>query len=101
MNIDNCLRHEDLTIYLPDLRVCLREKELYVSISQLRLLMIFLSDPYGHFATSELIRRLRLPSKPALSVLICGLRELLEQKYIVTVRGFGYAFTVDAPKEAA
>ena len=87
----------DLTIRVPELRVHLRERELNVSLAQLRLLMIFLSDPYGRFTSDELVRRLQLPSKQALNVLICGVRELLDQKYIFTVRGYGYAFALEKP----
>lgn len=95
MNLDDCLRHGELTVRLPDLRVYRRDKELCVSLAQLRLLMIFLSDPYGRFSTGELVRRLQLPSQPALSVLICNTRTLLEQKYIHTVRSYGYVFTLE------
>ena len=89
------IQFEELSIRLPELRVHLRGKEINVTLTQLRLLTILVSDPYGHFTSEELIRRLQLPSRPALAVLITNVRELLGQKYIVTLHGFGYAFTVE------
>lgn len=95
MNLDDCIRFGNLTVSLPDLRVHACEKELYLTLTQLRLLLIFLSDPYGQFATSELIRRLQLPSKQSLIVLVCVLRERLDQRYIFTLQGYGYAFALE------
>lgn len=97
MNVieSDCIQFEEISIHLPELRVYFGAKELCVSLTQLRLLMLLLSDPYGRFTNDELIRRLQLPSRPSLNVLICNVRELLDQKYIVTLHGFGYAFTME------
>jgi len=88
---------EDIKVKLPELQVCFRGEEIHMTLTQLRLLMIFLSDPYGRFTNEELVWRSQLPSKPALKVLITNIRSLLDQKYIVTVHGFGYAFAQEKP----
>ncbi len=90
--MDDCIKFDAITVSLPELRVHIQGKEIYPTLTQLRLLMIFLFNPYGEFTGDELIRKLQLPSRPALNVLIANVRSLLDQKYIVTVHGFGYAF---------
>jgi DNA-binding response OmpR family regulator len=95
MNLDNCVRFGDVTVRMPELQVCFRGREIHLTLTQLRLLMIFLSDPFGRFSSAELVRRAQLPSKPALNVLITNLRALLDQEYIRTLHGFGYAFMVE------
>lgn len=94
MNINDAVRFDEITVRMPELQVCFRGKELHLTLTQLRLLMIFLSDPYGQFTNAELVRRIQLPSKPALNVLITNVRSLLDQKYIFTLHGFGYAFAI-------
>lgn len=93
--MDQQLSFKDLQINVPELRVRFRGNELHLTLTQLRLLMIFLSDPYGRFTSQELVRRAQLPSKQALNVLINTLRTLLDQEYIRTLHGFGYAFTLE------
>ena len=97
IKIDDCVRFDEVTISLPDLRVWFQGEEIHLSLAQLRLLMVFLSDPYGRFTFDELIRRLQLTSKQSLAVLVNSVRGLLGQKYIFTMHGFGYAFAVEKP----
>jgi Response regulators consisting of a CheY-like receiver domain and a winged-helix DNA-binding domain len=97
MIIHDNVRFEDLTVTLPELTVCFRGQEIHLTLTQLRLLLIFLSDPYGRFASQELIRRAQLTSKQYLNVLITDIRSLLDHKYIYTIHGVGYAFALERP----
>jgi DNA-binding response OmpR family regulator len=83
---------DDIKVELPELRTWLGEREIYPTLTELRLLMVLLSDPYYAFSAGELIRRLQLTGIASLSTTICHLRKRLCQKYIVTVHGCGYAF---------
>jgi Response regulators consisting of a CheY-like receiver domain and a winged-helix DNA-binding domain len=96
MIIHESINFEDVTVMMPELKVCFRGNDIHLSLTQLRLLMIFLSDPYGRFTSEELIRQMELFSKPHLNVVVTHLRKQLDQKYIFTVRGFGYAFALES-----
>jgi len=89
------IEFEDITIKLPELLVFFRGKEIHASLTQLRILMIFLSDPYRRFTNAELVTMLQLANKPALATLINSVRSLLDQQYIVTIHAWGYAFAVE------
>ena len=95
MIIPDPIRFEDITILMPELKVRFRGNEIHLTLTELRLLMIFLSDPYGRFTNEELIRRMELFSKPHLNVIVTHLRKRLDQQYIFAVRGFGYAFALE------
>jgi len=90
--MDNNILFKDIKIKLPELRTWFDGREVYPSLQDLRLLMIFLSDPYKQFSGDELITLVDLPSKASLHTLVCRLRQLLDGKYIFAVRGWGYAF---------
>ena len=89
------INFEDITVQLPELKVCFRGNAIHLTLTQLRLLLIFLSDPYGRFTNEELIRRMELFSKSHLNVVVTHLRKLLDQQYIFTMRGYGYAFAIE------
>jgi DNA-binding response OmpR family regulator len=95
MIIHDNVKFEDITVQLPDLNVRFRGNEIHLSLTQLRLLMIFLSDPYGRFTSEELIRRMGFFSKPHLNIYITHLRKHFDQRYIFAVRGYGYAFALE------
>ena len=86
------IQFHEIKVQLPELRTWFRDAEMYPSLTELKLLMIFLSDPYHQFTYEELIRRLQLTSASALAVNVWKLRKMLDQRYIVTVHGCGYAF---------
>jgi len=88
----NNVEFEDIKVRLPELRTWFHDKEVYPSLQELRLLLVFLSDPYHCFTNHELIDRIDLTSKNALHVLVKRLRSMLDQKYIFAMRGNGYAF---------
>lgn len=90
--MNTSIEFHDIVIKFPELQVTFRGRQLHVSLAQLRLLMIFLSGPYLTFTSYELITKLQLTNKPALATLINSVRALLDQQYIVTVWGEGYAF---------
>jgi DNA-binding response OmpR family regulator len=92
----NSVEFEEIKIKLPELRTWLGEREIYPTLTELRLLMVLLSDPYYPFTSGELIRRLQLTGIASLSTTICHLRKRLFQKYVVTVHGCGYAFAAES-----
>src|SRR5512138_1005909 len=91
--MESSIEFEDLKIVLPELRVWFRNAEIYPSLRELRLLLVFLSDPHRTMSTKELIDRTDVMSLQALYTLIARVRVLLDQQYIFTVRGgIGYSF---------
>jgi DNA-binding response OmpR family regulator len=92
MTFNGCVQFEDVSVIFPELMVRFRGNDIHLSLTELRLLLIFLSDPYGCFRTEELVRRLGINSRPQLNVLVNRIRVLLDQKYIHNRRGYGYAF---------
>ena len=88
----NNIVFEDVRIMMPDLRIWLGDQQIHPSLTELRLMLILLSDPYEAFTSGELIRRLQLPSRQALAVTVWKLRQRIEQRYIISVHGCGYAF---------
>lgn len=83
---------EEIKIKLPELRIWFRDREIFPTLAELKLLMVLLSAPRETFSTDELVIRLDLPSTQSLHVMIAHLREKLDQQYIITMRGYGYAF---------
>lgn len=89
----------DIKIKLPELRVWFGDREIYLSLSELRVLLTLLSEPRGRFTTEELVARLDLPRAQSLHVLIAHLRKKLNKKYIVTTPwGYAFAHGVDQPE---
>lgn len=88
----NNVEFEDIRIKMPELRMWFGDREIYPSLTEMRLLLILLSDPCGGFATEELVTRMGLTGKQSLHTLIANLRRKLDQKYIFAVRGWGYTF---------
>jgi hypothetical protein len=86
------IEFEEIRIKLPELRVWYGDKELFPSLIQIRLLLIFLSNPYWEFGSQELVNKLQLSSHGALIAQIHRLRVMLDRKYIVTAP-YGYAFS--------
>lgn len=86
------LEFEDIKIKLPELRTWFRDREIFPTLAELKLLMVLVSAPHERFSTDELVARLDLPSHQSLHVMIAHLREKLDQQYIITMRGYGYAF---------
>ncbi len=86
------IRFNDVTVSLLELRVWFREKELSLSLRELRLLVAFLEEPYQIISREELIRRVDLMSSAALQAMICRLRSAFDHQYIVTHHELGYSF---------
>jgi hypothetical protein len=91
----NNIEFEEIRIKLPELRVWYGDKELFPSLIQIRLLLIFLSNPYWAFGSQELVNKLQLSSHGALIAQIHRLRVMLDRKYIVTAL-YGYAFSKES-----
>jgi DNA-binding response OmpR family regulator len=92
----NEIQFEEIKVDLAEMRVWLDRAEISLSMQELRLLMVFLADPYRCYSNQELITSVRLTSLNSLHALVNRVRTRLGQKYIVTVRGWGYAFTSGA-----
>ena len=82
----------DVEIRLPELRVMLGGREIHMSLIQMRVLMVLLSDPCRVIPHEEIVRRSGLTDKSYLMTVIVVLRQKLEQKYIVSKRQYGYKF---------
>ena len=89
----NNVEFEDIKIKLPELRVWFDDREIYLSLSQLRLLMILLSHPIDFFTYDELITRLDLTSIQGLHQLVLQLRAKLGSRYVINLYRCGYALT--------
>ena len=89
----NSVEFQEIRIKMPELRTWFSDREIYPSLSELRLLMILLTDPWDVFTHDELITRMNLTSLEALQQLVYKLRNKLDGKYILSVSGTGYAFT--------
>ncbi len=89
---DFYIRFNDVTVSLLELRVWFREKELSLSLRELRLLVAFLEEPYQTISREELIRRVDLMSGAALQTMICRLRSVFDHRYIVTHHELGHSF---------
>lgn len=93
MSTDHYIRFHDVTVSLMELRVWHEDKEIHFTLSELRLLLTFLSEPYRTFSRDELVARTGLTSVSALHEMITRLRTLLDQQFIFTARGgLGYSF---------
>jgi len=86
-------KFEDVEVRIPELQVLFCGKIIHVTLLELRLLMIFLEQPYKQISSDELIQRVDLTGPDALRTLISSVRSRLDQKYIHSCRGYGYAFT--------
>lgn len=89
----NDIVFEEIKVKLPELRVWFDDREIYLSLSQLRLLMILLTDPQGVFTNDELVAMTDMMSRESLHQVVPKLRRALGGKYIVSVRGTGYSLT--------
>lgn len=89
--MDNLIHYGKLAITLPDLRVYLDGKEIHPSMQQMKLIMVFMYEPYRSFKPCELVERVDMTSESALRTLIVSVRRLLDDLYIVTNKT-GYSF---------
>ena len=89
---DPKVRFHDIEVSLLELRVRIQDKPVHFTLSEMRILLIFLQDPYRVVPCEELVQRADLTSASAAHTLINRLRLLLNQEYIFTGRG-GYSFT--------
>lgn len=87
------LRFEDVQVRFPDLRVWRGDREIYLSMMQLRLLLILMSSPYECFTHEELVQRMDLAGVEGLPQVALWLRRKLGGHYVLSVRGMGYAFS--------
>ena len=99
--MNNTVEFEDIRIKLPELRTWFRDQEIFPTLAELKLLMVLMSAPCEIFSTDELVMRLDLPSTQSLHVMIAHLREKLDQQYIITMRGHGYAFARESYSQKA
>jgi DNA-binding response OmpR family regulator len=89
---EHCIQYDDIQVDLIELRVNHAGKDIHFTLTELRLLLAFLIQPYRIFSREELIRCADTTSISALNVLITRLRLLLGYEYIFTIRGGGYVF---------
>lgn len=89
----NNIVFEEIKVKMPELRTWFGDREIYLSLSQLRLLMILLSDPSGLFTYRELIARADLTTQEGLAQLVLQLRRKLNNKYIINIPALGYVLT--------
>lgn len=82
---------QNIIVSLLELRVWHSEKEIHFTLSELRLLLAFLADPFKTISAEELVRAVDLTSLESLYGLIFRVRTLLGQQYIVT-QDCGYSF---------
>ncbi len=86
------IRFNDVTVSLLELRVRLGKREIHCTLTDLRLLLKLLEEPYKVVPFDELVRHADLTNRRALWVSVCRLRKLLEGRYVVSHIGIGYAF---------
>ena len=92
MNYEHIVRFNDIKVDLMELRVWHGEKDIHFTLSELRLLLVFLLEPYKVISRDELIKRVDLTNAGALYSLISRLRALLGQEYVFSRDGMGYSF---------
>jgi two-component system phosphate regulon response regulator PhoB len=94
-------RHQDITLYLNELRVTVGTCEVGLSPKEYRILELFMSHPRRVWSREQLIEKVWGPDfmgdRKTVDVHIRWLREKIEPdpsspKYITTLRGFGYRF---------
>ena len=83
---------DTVTVRLPDLRAYVGTREIHLSMQQMKLLLIMMSDPFNDFSAAELVRRVGLTSDRALRTLITVTRDSLGQRYIINKPRIGYSF---------
>jgi DNA-binding winged-HTH domains len=93
MSIEQYLYFFDIKVSLLELKVWQGEKQIHMTLAELRLLLAFLEYPYKVISREELIRRADVTSLSALYGLINRLRVLLGHQYVFTRGGLGYSFT--------
>jgi DNA-binding response OmpR family regulator len=87
------VQFNEIGVDLPELRVRIAGQPVHFTLIELRLLLIFLQDPYKVISVEELAARADLASPSSVQVTIHRLRALLGQKYIFTRgHGQGYSF---------
>ncbi len=95
------LIHRDVTLYLNEMRVTVKGREVALSPKEFRILELFMNHPHRVWAREELIDKIWGPDfmgdRKTVDVHIRWLREKIEAdpsspRYIVTLRGFGYRF---------
>jgi len=95
------LQFKDVTLYLQQCRVTVREQEVSLSPKEFRLLELFLNYPRRVWSREQLLDQVWgtdfVGDSKTVDVHIRWLREKLEKdpshpEYLVTVRGFGYRF---------
>jgi two-component system, OmpR family, phosphate regulon response regulator PhoB len=95
------LQFQDITLYLAECRVLVRDVEVNLSPKEFRLLELFMENPRRVWSREKLLDRIWgedfIGDPKTVDVHIRWLREKLEvdpsqPQYIVTVRGFGYRF---------
>ncbi|MDA0268543.1 MAG: response regulator transcription factor [Cyanobacteria bacterium] len=95
------LTHQDITLYLDELRVLIAGQEVALSPKEFRILELFMAHPNQVWSREALIDKIWggdfVGDRKTVDVHIRWLREKIERdpsnpEYIVTLRGFGYRF---------
>lgn len=87
------IQYLDITVKLPDLRMYYKKVERHLTFTELRLLLILITEPQRIIPTEELVHRANLTTKESLAKYIHSLRTILDQTYIHTHHNAGYSFT--------
>ena len=92
MTPDHTLSFRSIEVSLLELKVRHGGQVIHFTLSELRVLLVFLQDPYRTISTDELVRRADLTNASALWQLVSRLRALLGQQYIHNEpRGYVFA----------
>ena len=86
------IRFNDIMVSLLELRVWFQDEEVHFTKTELKILLIFLAEPYETISTTELVRRADLMSIQELQTMISRIRALLDHQYIVSHGWGGYSF---------
>jgi two-component system phosphate regulon response regulator PhoB len=98
---DAVLAHQDIVLYLQEMRVIVAGQEVNLSPKEFRILELFMAYPHRVWSREDLIQKIWgmdfMGDRKTVDVHIRWLREKIEPDpgnptYITTLRGFGYRF---------
>lgn len=92
MSVMPIIVFEEIEIQFPALEVSAFGEKIHLTLTELRVLLLFLSDPHRAFALSEMAERLDLSTANNVRVKIATLQKKLGQRYIRNVGLGAYAF---------
>jgi DNA-binding response OmpR family regulator len=91
------IEYKEIRITLPELRVKVKEEPVSLSLTEIRLLLILLEEPFRIIPSGEIIQRAKMTSLNALQVYLARLRIKLDNKFIYCERSRGYSLENQGP----